>query len=149
MSIRSEIGKIQKIVLHRPGAEHHHFTPENIHEWIPDADGQMVLNPDYLLFDDLVDPTIIAQEHGALSAILASVTKPENTSTSVPVIGARLASRCEMCNWVSTAPKPAAQGKPRSYRQTHHQFPMPGLAISIRQDPITWRSVREQRSGPG
>lgn len=79
MSIRSEIGKIQKIVVHRPGAEHHHFTPENIHEWIPDVDGQMVLNPDYLLFDDLVDPTIIAQEHGALSAILASVTKPENT----------------------------------------------------------------------
>ena len=35
--------------------------------------------------------------------------KSENTSTSVPVIGCRLASRCEMCNWGSMVPKHVEQ----------------------------------------
>ncbi|MDP6789213.1 MAG: arginine deiminase family protein [Candidatus Marinimicrobia bacterium] len=79
MSIRSEIGKLQQIVVHRPGPEHHHFTPENIHEWIPDDNGRMVRNPDYLLFDDLVDPGTMAREHENLSSIIASVAGSDHT----------------------------------------------------------------------
>lgn len=55
LSVYSEIGKLRRVLLHRPGSELDNMTPESMNR---------------LLFDDLPDPTIAASEHDAFSQAL-------------------------------------------------------------------------------
>lgn len=55
LSVYSEIGKLRRVLLHRPGTELDNMTPESMGR---------------LLFDDLPDPQIAAAEHDAFAEIL-------------------------------------------------------------------------------
>lgn len=55
LSVYSEIGKLRRVLLHRPGAELDNMTPDSMGR---------------LLFDDLPDPEIAALEHDAFASIL-------------------------------------------------------------------------------
>ncbi len=76
--ISSEISPLKSVIVHRPGDEHRFVGPHNIVEWIH-KDGQLVHNPNYLLFDDLIQPQRAANEHNQLSNVLAYFTGRDNT----------------------------------------------------------------------
>lgn len=78
MKVRSEIGPLEAVIIHRPGQEHRHTLPQNTSEWAEGESGQIEHNPDYLLFDDIVALDRIAGEHDRLRAILASRAGDEN-----------------------------------------------------------------------
>ena len=79
MTIRSEINPLNKVIIHSPGNEHHFTLPENTFEWTEDEDGKMIHNPDYLLFDDLISPNKMKDEHCQLVDILRAFTGDKNT----------------------------------------------------------------------
>ena len=79
MTILSEINLLKKIIIHSPGIEHQFTLPENTFEWTKDKNGKMINNPDYLLFDDLISPSQMKQEHSQLVNILKSFTGKHNT----------------------------------------------------------------------
>lgn len=79
MIIRSEIAPLQQVIIHQPGDEHTFTLPENTYEWMKDHEGKMVDNPDYLLFDDLISPRRIVNEHSELAKILQSFTGKTKT----------------------------------------------------------------------
>ena len=76
--ISSEISSLKSVIVHCPGDEHHFVSPNNIVEWIPE-NGKLVHNPDYLLFDDLIQPERAANEHNQLTNVLSYYTGSENT----------------------------------------------------------------------
>ena len=51
ISIKSEIEKISSVIIQRPGRDHDNMHPKHIEEYL--ENGQP--NPNYLLFDDLID----------------------------------------------------------------------------------------------
>ena len=55
MSVQSEIDFIRQIVIHSPGSEHNFTLPKNTQEWVGDKNGKLIQNPDYLLFDDIIN----------------------------------------------------------------------------------------------
>ena len=79
MTIRSEINPLKKVIVHTPGVEHQYTLPENTFEWTKDRDGKMIHNPDYLLFDDLISPSLMKDEHSQLVSILKTFTGDKNT----------------------------------------------------------------------
>ena len=74
LSIRSEIDKISKVIIHRPGWSHENMHPNHIQEYL--SDGQ--LNPNYLLFDDLIDTQLAVREHDRFTDIIKLFTGKEN-----------------------------------------------------------------------
>ncbi|MDP6685277.1 MAG: arginine deiminase family protein [Candidatus Marinimicrobia bacterium] len=77
--IRSEINPLKKVIIHSPGIEHHYTLPENTFEWTKDKNGKMIHNPDYLLFDDLISPSQMNDEHSQLVTVLKSYTGDNHT----------------------------------------------------------------------
>jgi arginine deiminase len=75
--ITSEIGRLEAVVIHRPGAEFDRMWPENIAAYRHAEDGSIHANPDYLLFDDLVLLPQLREEHDQLAAVLRAVTGPD------------------------------------------------------------------------
>ena len=69
VSIFSEIDPLQSVLVHCPGNEQFYVYPDNLIEWIP-GDNELVHNPDYLLFDDLIQPQIAMKEHEQLSQVI-------------------------------------------------------------------------------
>ena len=69
VSIYSEINPLQSVLIHRPGVEHSYVSPENLVEWIP-GDNELIHNPNYLLFDDLIQPSLAMEEHDQLSRVI-------------------------------------------------------------------------------
>lgn len=76
--ISSEITTLKSVIVHCPGDEHRFVSPLNIVEWVPD-NGALVHNPDYLLFDDLIQPERAANEHHQLTNVLSYFTGNDNT----------------------------------------------------------------------
>ena len=76
--ISSEITTLKSVIVHCPGDEHRFVSPHNILEWVPE-NGSLVHNPDYLLFDDLIQPERAANEHHQLTNVLSYFTGKDNT----------------------------------------------------------------------
>ena len=53
--VRSEIGKLKRVMLHRPGKELEHFTPSQMHE---------------MLFDEIPWISRMREEHDAFAEVL-------------------------------------------------------------------------------
>ena len=79
MAVRSEIDPIGQVLIHTPGAEHNYTLPKNTTEWVADESGQLIHNPDYLLFDDIISPGGMAAEHNELENVLTAFTGKDHT----------------------------------------------------------------------
>ena len=55
VEVQSEVGKLRKVMVHRPGLEHTRLTPENAAE---------------LLFDDVLWVSRAQQEHDAFCQVM-------------------------------------------------------------------------------
>ena len=71
--IKSEIGPLRFVVTHKPGYEHHFITPSHLIEKI-EKDNKIADNPDYLLFDDIIQIKKAQDEHNQLYKILHHFT---------------------------------------------------------------------------
>ena len=79
MAVRSEIDSIRQVVIHSPGIEHNFTLPKNTREWVADEYGKLIQNPDYLLFDDIISPGRMSNEHSELEQVLIAFTGSEKT----------------------------------------------------------------------
>ena len=79
MAVRSEIAPIRQVLIHTPGSEHNYTLPKNTTEWVADESGQLIHNPDYLLFDDIISPSGMAAEHNELENTLIAFTGKDHT----------------------------------------------------------------------
>ena len=60
ISINSEIDFLKSIIIHTPGPEHYFMTPDHLKEWLP-KNNKLTHNPNYLLFDDIINTNIEAK----------------------------------------------------------------------------------------
>jgi len=67
--VQSEIGPLRLVITHKPGIEHQYVTPNNLIEKIQDKN-TLIDNPNYLLFDDIIQVDKAQQEHQQLYDIL-------------------------------------------------------------------------------
>ena len=71
--VQSEIGPLRFVITHKPGIEHSYVTPKNLIEKIEDNNA-LIDNPDYLLFDDIIQVDKAQREHRGLYDILHHFT---------------------------------------------------------------------------
>ena len=71
--VNSEIQPLRFVITHKPGIEHEYVTPENLIEKI-EKDNKLIDNPNYLLFDDIIQVDKAQQEHQELYNILHHFT---------------------------------------------------------------------------
>jgi len=71
--VKSEIGPLRLVITHKPGIEHQYVTPKNLIEKIQ-YNNTLIDNPDYLLFDDIIQVDKAQQEHQQLYEILHHFT---------------------------------------------------------------------------
>lgn len=74
LGIWSETGALTTCATFAPGAEFDCMVPAHIEALAADAQGQYQPNPDYLLFDDLVQLSLLQSEHAQLTAVIRAVT---------------------------------------------------------------------------
>ena len=75
--IQSEVGRLQRVLIHSPGPEFDRMRPENVEAFCMDQDEVIRPNSDYLLFDDLVLLPKLRREHEQLVEVLRSVVGKE------------------------------------------------------------------------
>ena len=68
--IKSEIDPLSLVIVQKPGLFHDQMHPDHIKEYL--ADGK--LNPEYLLFDDLIDTNLAIKEHDDFTNVIKKVT---------------------------------------------------------------------------
>ena len=71
--VKSEIGPLRFVITHKPGIEHRYVTPKHLIEKI-EKNNTLINNPDYLLFDDIIQVEKAQQEHEQLYDILHHFT---------------------------------------------------------------------------
>ena len=71
--VLSEVNPLRCVITHSPGREHEYITPNNLKEFINTANG-IIDNPDFLLFDDIIDVQTAQKEHESLYNILHHFT---------------------------------------------------------------------------
>ncbi len=76
LSIRSETGRLAACITVAPGNEFEHLLPRHLESALRGPDGVLTANPDYLLFDDLVQLRQLQGEHRTLVDVLTAVTGP-------------------------------------------------------------------------
>ncbi|MBU1118331.1 hypothetical protein KKH43_00430 [Patescibacteria group bacterium] len=69
----SETGRINEVVVYAPGKAHELMVPEHIIDEIEDENGKKVENPEYCLFDDIIDPFAATEEHRVMSEVIGQV----------------------------------------------------------------------------
>ena len=67
-NIHSEIGTLEKVLIHTPLGEHRYLSKLNTQQWVDDSN--KIDNPDYLLFDESINNQLIFKEHNILKGIL-------------------------------------------------------------------------------
>ena len=67
--IFSEIGPIEKVIVHAPGDEHNRVLPVHIQPYIEDQD-KITKNKDFLLFDDIIDIKLAKEQHQTFKDII-------------------------------------------------------------------------------
>ena len=65
LGIKSEIDPLRLVIIHKPGIEHEYITPSNLNQSIKTPDG-LKDNPDYLLFDDIINVSRAKNEHNEI-----------------------------------------------------------------------------------
>ena len=73
ISVRSEVGRLRRVVVQPPGVAHERMLPAHIDE----------SSADYVLFDDLVYVPAAREEHRWLERVLASVAEVHHLETLV------------------------------------------------------------------
>ena len=68
--IKSEIDPLLSVIVQKPGLFHDQMHPDHIKEYL--ANGQP--NPEYLLFDDLIDTDLSIKEHDEFTNVIKKVT---------------------------------------------------------------------------
>jgi len=68
--IKSEIDPLSLVIVQKPGLFHDQMHPDHIKEYL--ADGKP--NPEYLLFDDLIDTNLAIKEHDDFTNVIKKVT---------------------------------------------------------------------------
>ena len=71
--IYSEVNPLRLVITHKPGIEHSFITPDNIKEKIQ-INGELKDNPNFLLFDDIIQLKNAQKEHEEFNSILHSFT---------------------------------------------------------------------------
>ena len=71
--IYSEVNPLRFVITHKPGIEHGYITPDNIIEKIQ-INGKLIDNPDFLLFDDIIQLKNAQKEHKEFHTILHCFT---------------------------------------------------------------------------
>ena len=71
--IYSEVSPLRLVITHKPGIEHSFITPDNIKEKIQ-INGELKDNPNFLLFDDIIQLKNAQKEHEEFHSILHSFT---------------------------------------------------------------------------
>ena len=77
IEIFSEINTLQSVIVHQPGIEHHFIRPSNLNEWLAEKN-KLVNNPNYLLFDDIINPSKAKEEHTYLIEVIKKITGEGN-----------------------------------------------------------------------
>ena len=85
ISISSEIDLLKSIIIHQPGFEHYFMTPSHLEEWLP-KNNKLIHNPNYLLFDDLINTKKAINEHNQLSNVLKHFTGEANCIEIIDLI---------------------------------------------------------------
>ena len=67
--IFSEIGPIEKVIVHAPGDEHNRVLPIHVQPYIKNQD-KITENEDFLLFDDIVDIKLAKKQHETFKDII-------------------------------------------------------------------------------
>jgi arginine deiminase len=67
--IFSEIGPIEKVIVHAPGDEHDQVLPVNVQEYIEEK-GKIIKNKNFLLFDDIIDTNLAKSQHQTFKDII-------------------------------------------------------------------------------
>ena len=68
--IKSEIDTISSVIVQKPGLFHDQMHPDHIKEYL----GNGKPNPEYLLFDDLIDTNLAIKEHDEFTDIIKQIT---------------------------------------------------------------------------
>ena len=68
--VKSEIETISSVIVQKPGLFHNEMHPNHIKEYL--GDGQ--LNPEYLLFDDLIDTDLAIKEHNDFTDVIKQIS---------------------------------------------------------------------------
>jgi len=74
--IFSEIGPIEKVIVHAPGDEHNRVLPIHIQPYIEDQD-KITKNKKFLLFDDILDIKLAKEQHQTFKDII-NLYKPNS-----------------------------------------------------------------------
>ena len=64
--IKSEIGSLYSVIVQRPGFFHDQMHPDHIKEYLSNGE----INPEYLLFDDLIDTNLAIKEHNEFTNVI-------------------------------------------------------------------------------
>ena len=67
--IFSEIGPIEKVIVHAPGDEHNDVLPIHVQQYIEEQD-KITKNKDFLLFDDIIDIKLAKTQHQTFKDII-------------------------------------------------------------------------------
>ena len=68
--IKSEIETISSVIVQKPGLFHDQMHPDHIKEYLGDGKS----NPEYLLFDDLIDTNLAIKEHNQFTDVIKQFT---------------------------------------------------------------------------
>ena len=85
IQINSEIDDLKSIILHRPSVEQMFVMPQHLVEWIA-GNKELKHNPNYLLFDDIINPIKAKEEHLMLQKIIESYIGSPNCYNIVNLI---------------------------------------------------------------
>lgn len=78
VAINDETSQLQSIVIHEPGNEMNRMCPSHLEAYEETDDGQIIPNPDYLLFDDLVYLPRLRKEHAQMVEVLRATCGHHN-----------------------------------------------------------------------
>ena len=67
--IFSEIGPIEKVLVHAPGDAHNNVLPSDVQAYLEDQ-GQIIKNKNFLLFDDIIDIKLAKTQHKIFKDII-------------------------------------------------------------------------------
>jgi len=68
--VNSEIESLSSVIVQKPGLFHDQMHPDHIKEYL----GNGETNPEYLLFDDLIDTNLAVREHNEFTNVIKKIT---------------------------------------------------------------------------
>ena len=71
--VKSEIDSLSLVIVQKPGLSHDQMHPNHIKEYLGNGEP----NPEYLLFDDLIDTDLAIKEHNEFTNVIKKITGNE------------------------------------------------------------------------